>query len=319
MNWNAAEDGLPWSQKKMNNAINNLKNGGSIGFALGYEKLNKLKDLDEKVFSVRNDLILHIWSVENDNIFTEEQLEIISDLKNIKKLKLSGFNNIHLPQIGKLKNLEKLIISSHNKLDISFLEELPDIEYLFLIGKFSDLGKLEACTGLKNLYLQQTTINNLEFLLPLTRLSTLMIDYSRVNCNLTPLEKLNISDLKILSITNLSDVSFLGKMKHLEKLRLDASKVEYLPDFKELKQLECLKLNYMKIWKNPEILKSIESLKELELHEINPKLKAEQFYFLSTMKSLKEVDYRFIDFNKKRIQKLNDFFEKEGKTDLIKK
>jgi len=37
------------------------------------------------------------------------------------------------------------------------------------------------------------------------------------------------------------------------------------------------------------------------------------------MDSLTEVDYRFIDFNKGRIKKLNNHFEKEGEIKLLKK
>ncbi|GAB1856428.1 hypothetical protein MHTCC0001_12630 [Flavobacteriaceae bacterium MHTCC 0001] len=317
--WDASEQGLPWTPKKMSNAVKNLRNGGSIGFASGYEKLSRLTELDEKVFSVRGDLILHIWSVEKNNKFTEEQLQVLSNLKNIRKLKLSGFKNSNLQQIENLDKLEQIIIVSNKSLDISFLEKMPNLKHLSLIGKYNDLKILSDCKNLEKLYLQQTTIDNLNFLLPLKKLSHIMIDYSRVNCEFKPLEQSNIYDLTITSITNLRDVSFLKKMKNLKKVRIDASKVEFLPDFLELEKLEYLELNYMKVWKNPEVLKTIKSLKVLKLKEINTKLKAEQFYFLSTMDTLVEIDYKFIDFNKGRIKKLNDFFEKEGKSTLIKK
>jgi len=317
--WDASEQGLPWTPKKMVNAVKGLRDEGSIGFALGYEKLNRLNELDEKVFSIRGDLILHIWSVEKNNKFTEEQLQVLSNLKNIRKLKLSGFKNSSLQHIEKLDKIEKIIIASDKKLDISFLRKMTNLKYLFLIGKYNDLKILGTCKNLEEIYLQQTTIETLDFLLSLKKLSRLMIDYSRVNCEFKPLEQSNIYDLTISSITNLSDVSFLKKMKNVKKIRIDASKVELLPDFQELKKLEHLELNYMKVWKNPEVLKTIKSLKKLRLHEINTKLKAEQFYFLSTMDTLIEIDYEFIDFNKGRIKKLNDFFEKEGKSILIKK
>ncbi|MGB4812418.1 MAG: hypothetical protein WBP13_08075, partial [Methylophilaceae bacterium] len=41
-------------------------------------------------------------------------------------------------------------------------------------------------------------------------------------------------------------------------------------------------------------------------------LKAEQFYFLSEMSTLKALDFRFIDVNKGRIDKLNKAFKEKG-------
>jgi hypothetical protein len=60
-------------------------------------------------------------------------------------------------------------------------------------------------------------------------------------------------------------------------------------------------------------------LERLRLREINTKLEAEKFYFLTKIKTLKEIDFRFIDYNKKRINKLNKWFKENKKEDIIKK
>lgn len=317
--WDASKDGFPWTPKKMRDAISDLRNGASITFAFGYEKLNRIKELDENVFSIRNDLELHIWSVEKNNKFTDEQLQIISSLKFVKKLQINGFKNSTLPQLEEFTNLEKLTIAPQKKLDIDFLSKLPNLTYLFLAGNFESFKPISSCKKLQNLYLQQVTLNDLGFIEKLPMLAALMIDSSRVNCSFKPLERTRIIDLMICSITNLSDVSFLSKMINLEKLRVDASKIEYLPDLKNLIKLENIELVYMKVLKNPEVLLSVRNLKILTLREINTKLSAEQFDFLTNMDSLEKVDFRFIDYNKRRISKLNDIFTKKGKNGLLVK
>jgi len=274
-----SENGLPWTSTKITNAIKNLKNEGSVGFAFGFEEPEILSQLNEKIFSVREDLILHIWSVSPDNKFTKEQLTLISTLQNVRKLKLSGFNNSNLAELEKLTSLNKLIIGSNNSLDISFIEKLSDIKYLFLSGKFKDLSKIEFCKNLEELYLQQLTINDLSFISTLKKLSYLMIDSSRVNCSFEPLQNINLTVLTISSITNLSDISFLSKMEKLEELRVDASKVEYLPDFTRLDKLETLKLKYMKIWKNPEIIQTIKSLKKNRITRNKHEVKGRKILF----------------------------------------
>ncbi len=60
-------------------------------------------------------------------------------------------------------------------------------------------------------------------------------------------------------------------------------------------------------------------LEELDLNEINTKLKAEQFYFLTEIDTLKTLDFRFIDYNKSRIEKLNKIFKEKNKDHILKK
>jgi hypothetical protein len=55
------------------------------------------------------------------------------------------------------------------------------------------------------------------------------------------------------------------------------------------------------------------------LKEINTKLNSEQFYFLTEMKTLKTLDLRFMDYNKKRIENLIKIFKEKNKDGILKK
>ncbi|RZJ40226.1 MAG: hypothetical protein EOO19_15895 [Chryseobacterium sp.] len=75
----------------------------------------------------------------------------------------------------------------------------------------------------------------------------------------------------------------------------------------------------MKVWKNPEILQTLPILEDLTLNEINTKLKPEQFYFLTEIKTLKKLDFRFMDYNKNRIEKLTKIFKEKNKDNILAK
>ncbi len=110
----------------------------------------------------------------------------------------------------------------------------------------------------------------------------------------------------------------IENFKNLISLNIDASQLKKLPQLDNLKKLKKLKLGNMKKWENPEVLQTLPVLEELELQEINTKLKAEQFFFLAEMTTLKTLDFRFMDFNKNRIEKLINYFKLTGKEDILK-
>lgn len=144
------------------------------------------------------------------------------------------------------------------------------------------------------------------------------IDSCTSSNDFAPLNKLSLEELNITSIKMLENIESLANFINLISLRLDASKVKALPIMHNLLKLKKLELCYMKVLENPEIIKTAPALEELELREINTKLKAENFYFLTEMKTLKTVDFRFMDFNKGRIEKLNNHFHFKGKENILK-
>lgn len=189
---------------------------------------------------------------------------------------------------------------------------------LQLTGKVKNIEAIGKCKNLEKLYLS-TTINNYKFMQPLDKIKIIFIDYCTASNDFTLLNKQTLEELSITTINKLENVNAIKYFSALKKLRLSASKIVKLPKMNKLENLRELKLELMKAWENPEIIKTLPSLEKLKLEEINTKLNAERFYFLTEMKTLKEIDFRFMDFNKNRIDKLNKWFIENGKENILLK
>lgn len=311
-------NGVPWTNVKMKDAIQILRPNASVTFAFGAEELSVLKDLNEIVFQVRPDLILHVWSVADNRIITNEELSLLTKMGNVKKLYFNGFNNTSLQEVAEMEQLTSLRLEPKKKLDLSFIEKLNHLTNISLTGKFMALEPLSSCNKLTNLHLS-TTINSFSFFKTLNNVMHLSIDNCMTSSDFNQINKETLINLSITSIKMLENVDFLADFQNLQSLRLGASRVKTLPSLAKLTKLKKLEFDCMKVWGNPEILQTLPMLEELLLKEINTKLKAEQFYFLTAMDTLTSLDYRFMDFNKSRIEKLNNRFKEKGKDYILKK
>lgn len=316
--WIHSMNGVPWTKAKMKEAVEILRPNASVTFAFGAEKLSVLKELNETVFNVRPDLIFHVWSLSDNRIITNKELTLLTKMDNVKKLYLNSFNNTLLQQISAMIQLTSLRLGPNKKLDISFIEKLTFLTEISLTGSFVDMEPLSSCNELTTVHLS-TTIKSFSFFNPLNKIEKLNIDNCIATNDFSPFNKPTLTNLSITSIKMLENVDTLAEFDNLNSLRLDASRVEMLPNLSKLTKLQKLELCYMKVWKNPEILQTISILEELELREINTKLKPEQFYFLTEIKTLKKLDFRFMDYNKNRIEKLTKIFKEKNKDNILAK
>jgi hypothetical protein len=316
--WIHSMDGVPWTKAKMKEAVEILRPNASVTFAFGAEKLSVLNELNENVFKVRPDLIFHVWSVADNRIITNEELTLLTKMANVKKLYFNGFNNTSLQPVSAMTQLTSLRLEPNKKLDISFIEKLTILTDISLTGSFIEIERLSSCNELTKIYLS-TTINSFSFFKPLNKIEKLNIDNCIATNDFSPFNKPTLTNLSITSIKMLENVDTLADFENLNSLSLDASRVETLPNLNKLRKLKKLELGYMKVWKNPEILQTLPILEELELKEINTKLKPEEFYFLAEMDTLTTLDFRFMDYNKSRIEKLNKMFKEKNKDNILKK
>lgn len=316
--WIHSMNGVPWTNVKMKDAIQILRPNASVTFAFGAEALSVLKDLNEIVFQVRPDLILHVWSVAENRIITNEELSLLTKMGNVKKLYFNGFNNTSLQEVAEMEQLTSLRLEPKKKLDLSFIEKLNQLSNISLTGKFMALEPLSSCNKLTNLHLS-TTINSFSFFKTLNNIRHLSIDNCITSSDFNQINKETLINLSITSIKMLENVDFLADFQNLQSLRLGATRVKTLPSLAKLTKLKKFEFDCMKVWENPEILQTLPMLEELLLKEINTKLKAEQFYYLTAMDTLTSLDYRFMDFNKSRIEKLNNWFKEKGKDYILKK
>lgn len=300
----------------MQEAVKVLRQNASVSFAFGREPLESLIDLDDQVFKLRPDLELHVWSVAPNKIITENELYRLANMHHVHKIQFSGFHNSSLPNIASMVQLTSLKLGTSKQLDISFVENLTALTRISLTGSFASLASLSACTALEWAYLS-TTMDSFEFLSPLSNIKTLLIDYCIASNNFSPFNKPALKNLSITSVTKLENVDALAAFENLINLRIAGAHIKTLPPLHKLSKLEKLSLSNMKVWENPEVIQTIPALQMLALEEINTKLKAEQFYFLSEMSTLKALDFRFIDVNKSRIDKLNKAFKEKGMESVL--
>jgi hypothetical protein len=77
-----------WTIEKINTAANKTRENDIIYFNSCINTRDELENLNEYLFKKRHDLILN-YVTENEN-----DLTLLSSLKNIKKLKLSNYDSL---------------------------------------------------------------------------------------------------------------------------------------------------------------------------------------------------------------------------------
>ncbi len=308
--------GQPWTKGKMSKAIEIVKQNGAVTFSFGQEKIEKLELLNDLVFKHRPDIYLHGWHA-NLSKFAPNHLELLSQQKNIRKIYFSGFTNRELIQIGKMKQLVALRLGTTHQLDIEWLANLKRLKELELYGRFKSLDPVANCVKLSHLSLS-TTIGSFDFFKPLEKIKKVWIDSCRAPSDFTSLNHPSLKELGLTSITKLSNIDSLGDFAELRSLTLSGNQISTLPDMSGLKELRHFKLGPMAKLKNPEAISSLPKIKEIEFTHINTKLMAEAFFFLTEMSSLDSVDIQFLDYNKRRIEKLVQHFHDAGKAKLVR-
>ena len=304
-----------WTNEKIKAATKETQENATIYFDMRpfYKNTQiELENLNKCLFKERPDLILQVEAANNNDLL------FLSQLRNIKKLYFANYES--LAEIKEIAHLTFLKIYNVNTktLDIGFLEGLQNLNTLYITGKIKNIEMIGKCTNLETLYLS-TTINNYDFMRTLDKIKVINIDSCNASNDLGLMNKLTLEELSLTQISKLENICTLKNFGTLKKLKLSASKLKKLPEMSGLLDLQELELNLMKSLENPEMISTLPSLKKLKLGEINVKLNAEQFYFLTEMKSLREIDFRFMDFNKKRIEKLNKWFQENGKENMVKK
>lgn len=185
-----------------------------------FTSLKKLTIDGEKTID-NIDFLLEMKDIEELNL-GDFNVNDWSGLLNCKKLKcFYGFNtNIEdLSVLSMLPNLESLTLQYTNITNISGIEKLQKLNYLFLSCDISDLTGLESCSELKNLYLFDKQVPNMEVLRYLNKLESL---YVGINSSQSVYMELNsisyLSNLTNLSLINI-DVSTCDALLNCDNLQ----------------------------------------------------------------------------------------------------
>lgn len=304
-------NGAPWTRNKMNKAVKLLEPRATISYVIDIDKIEDLLDLDIHVFSKRQDLILSISCVDTRSRYTTELLETVARLKHVFALKLNLNQSCDLSTLSQLCHLNYLSIAAKTPMYLDFVADFKQLQFLLLEGRFTDLSPVGNCSRLDTLILR-CNINELGFVSRLPRLQCLYIHDCSLESPLSALADSNIKILSLASIRNLLSLDALASLRQLHFLHLSLPKVEYLCDFSNMKQLKQLELARMKSLKNIDLLRTAQRLESLELREISPAIKARDFEPILHLQHLRELDFRFIDFNKKRMAAMRELVIQAG-------
>ncbi len=198
---------------------------------------------------------------------------------NLEELDLSGKNlaDSDLTNLKQMTSLKTLNLEGNSALsDLTSLSGLTSLEHLELPSpsQISDLSPLSGLTGLSSLSMVESWGSQQPV--------SLIQDYSPL-AGLTGLKELS------LSVTNLSDFSFLGEMKDLETLRLlgsvAAEDLTFAEGFSNLKELRVFASSLGSV-------KGVEGLKNLEYLRISDEslqLFLDDLTFLENMSELQTL------------------------------
>ena len=137
-----------------------LKSFGSCACNSNCSCSIKKMDYIRGVFS----LISHVHGNENTFIFTSNEIEALSLLKNLKKLTIVGNTSIHSIEVfSSLKNLEELnLIECTSITDLTPISCLKNLRKLDISGCHSikDLTPISSMTDLETLIMKDTKVEN---------------------------------------------------------------------------------------------------------------------------------------------------------------
>lgn len=315
--WTGSVSGVPWTTKKIEDAVRHLRRRATVSFLAGVDTLDDLARLDNELFSRRPDLILSVSHSDAKSRYMEELLTALSDLGHVSALQLAMNHSQDLDKLSALERMDFLVVNSKKELSLEFIRSFKSLRYLRLSGKFASLSPIADCYSLDSLVLN-CAIAELGFVASLPSIQYLLIDSCTLaEDSLAALEDSSLSMLTLSAVRNLTSLDELKSLRNLQFLHIAQPKVQRLFDFSKLERLRQLELVYMKGLEEVDLLWTASGLEYLALKEINPGIKAEALRRLTEMDQLRQVDFRFMDFNKGRIAALQKIMIEAGREGLL--
>ena len=251
-----------------------------------------------------------LTNIENLSIYGEDDyfdLKDISDMYNLKKLALIGFDSIvKINHLNKFRRLNSITIDCYlSEKDIIDLKNCKNLIYLLFDSDFSwnALKHFSKIKNIKQLVVKQICESDIKYIPKFKKLTRLSL---RRSLNLPDTSfLLNLSNLIELDISgcNIDNVSCLSSLTKLTTLDISQNKLKDISTLSNLKQLRALYLNFNQI-QDISPLKCLKRLTILCLSGNNIKnIKA-----LNSLKNLKEIE--ICNNNIKRIILKNKRLEK---------
>ena len=258
------------------------------------------KLLDQKVYSVRDDIQLRIFSYEHEKIFDLQHFE---EMLHVQNLNIGIVKDVeHTEVLARFQNLKYLWLHLEKRQDYGFVNDLPEgiVRLSITIGEdvgectFGDAGAYEMDWLSKFSILQYCYVGNYKKNLELlTREDSVReLRLYNVPCpSLNVLKQLNIGkvvvhreqaegvevlgevlslqEIELVKIADLQNLDFMSKLSNLQKVVLRSlPEVTGLPQFSQWQEVSEIEVYDCGKLSNVSVVKRMPHLRKLRLYSV---------------------------------------------------
>jgi len=227
----------------------------SLHLDLGEYAIYDLLELPElfecthlKYLTICDDHIENIYKTEWKNKHCSSKIPTqMENLVNLKELTIDAPKYCsHIKDysvLSKLKNLKYLSLSGSPCPNIAFIKELSNLCFLQLEAMgIVDISPVENLGNLEILKLDCNEIVDVSPVKGLNNLETLSLAYSKIS-DISPISKLSkLSCLDLFKTKTLSDISSIGNLRALVDINIGCTSVVDLSILEKMPQLKFLKM-----------------------------------------------------------------------------
>lgn len=217
----------------------------------------------------------NIKSLWLDCLLKADNLEVLTELKNLRRLSLGVFElkETEIFQANNLQNLKELIIGETRTkaLNLEYLENYKDLNYLIICGHTKNIDVVGKLTDLEYLGLNSISKVKLNFVNKLKRLKSLHFVLGGRE-NLDEIEENEIETLEIIRVRGFNSFKNISNFKKLKTLLIeDQIQLTEFHFNKEISTLTDFKLINCKTFKSLTGLEKLSGLNQLRIYktEIN--------------------------------------------------
>lgn len=210
-----------------------------------------------------------------DCILKADNLEVLTELKNLRRLSLGVFElkETEIFQADNLQNLKELIIGETRTkaLNLEYLENYTDLNYLIICGHTKNIDVVGKLADLEYLGLNSISKVKLNFVNKLKRLKSLHFVLGGQE-SLDEIEENEIETLEIIRVRAFNSLKNISNFKKLKTLFIeDQIQLTELHFDKEISTLTDFKLINCKTFKSLTGLEKLTGLNQLRIYktEIN--------------------------------------------------
>ena len=193
-------------------------------------------------------------------------IEVVTQLDKLEHLGVGIFNLDNFDFLDEINpNLTELYLhqTKSKKTKINSIQRFENLEYLYLEGQQKGIEAISNLKKLKKIVLRSISTNNIDYLKNLESLWSVDIKLGGIKdlSGLTSLK--SIKHLELWQVRDLADLSFISKLETLQNLFIQSlNQLTKLPDFSNNKKLRRIYLENLKGLNDLSNLKNAPSLKE---------------------------------------------------------